>query len=152
MVKPKNIWKNYQFSIVKTNSISISISKWKHQFFFTVPESLKEEVVAPPSDYKSKCGNRNIKGIDITVDGKEDAKQLTQFGEWPNMCAISMMVITLIVSRNCFIDKTDFLYDHMKFWYDLFGFQNPRNGRQTYLGGASLITSGIVVTAAHKVL
>ena len=30
--------------------------------------------------------------------------------------------------------------------------QNAQTGRQTYLGGASLITAGIVVTAAHKVL
>ena len=59
---------------------------------FAVPESLIQEIVTPPADYKSKCGNRNVKGVDVTVDGKEDKKQLTQFGEWPNMCAISMIV------------------------------------------------------------
>ena len=48
--------------------------------------------IKPPSDYTSKCGNRNVKGVDVTVDGKEDKKQLTQFGEWPNMCAISTLV------------------------------------------------------------
>ena len=62
------------------------------EYIFTVPESLQPEIVAPPPDYKSKCGNRNTKGVDVTVDGKEDGKQLTQFGEWPNMCAISMTV------------------------------------------------------------
>ena len=61
--------------------------------FFAVPESLQQEILTPPPDYKSKCGTRNIKGVDVTVDGKEDGKQLTQFGEWPNMCAISMKVI-----------------------------------------------------------
>ena len=59
---------------------------------FPVPESLIQEIVTPPADYQSKCGNRNVKGVDVTVDGKEDKKQLTQFGEWPNMCAISMIV------------------------------------------------------------
>ena len=58
---------------------------------FLVPERLIQNI-APPADYKSKCGNRNVKGVDVTVDGKEDKKQLTQFGEWPNMCAISMIV------------------------------------------------------------
>ena len=90
-------------------------------FICAVPESLKEEVVAPPSDYKSKCGNRNVKGIDITVDGKEDAKQLTQFGEWPNMCAISMMVIRLIFIKKL-SDILNSSVDHMNLWHDLFGF------------------------------
>ena len=58
---------------------------------FPVPERLIQNI-APPADYTSTCGNRNVKGVDVTVDGKEDKKQLTQFGEWPNMCAISMIV------------------------------------------------------------
>ena len=57
-----------------------------------VPESFQRDIAKPPEDYTSKCGNRNINGVDVTVNGKEDAKQLTQFGEWPNMCAISTLV------------------------------------------------------------
>ena len=57
-----------------------------------MPKDLIRDLAAPPSDYTSKCGNRNINGVDVTVDGKEDKKQLTQFGEWPNMCAISTLV------------------------------------------------------------
>ena len=60
--------------------------------FFIVPTSLIHEAAAPPENYQSKCGNRNEQGVDVTVDGKEDRKQLTQFGEWPNMCAISTLV------------------------------------------------------------
>ena len=63
-----------------------------HQTLFTVPEDLIGEASEPPAGYISKCGSRNTKGVNVTVNGKEDGKQLTQFGEWPNMCAISMLV------------------------------------------------------------
>ena len=56
----------------------------------------------PPENYKSRCGKRNVRGVDVTVDGKADRKELTQFGEWPNMCAISVMVsICVKWGANC---------------------------------------------------
>ena len=61
-----------------------------------VPPSLKPEIVKPPDNYKSKCGNHNGNGVEINIDGKEDNKTITQFGEWPNMCQVSQRVSRII--------------------------------------------------------
>ena len=61
---------------------------------FIVPDwdESKERASTPSENYKSTCGKRNARGVDVTVDGKGDRKEITQFGEWPNMCAVSVLV------------------------------------------------------------
>ena len=71
--------------------------------------------------YKPKCGRRNDLGVGVRIHSKNPNESKTQFGEWPHMCAILQL--------------------------------SQVGGREVnlYVGGASLIAPGILLTAAHVV-
>lgn len=81
-----------------------------------------------PDDFASRCGRHNLDGIDIRIIDSKEGNGTTQVGEWPHMC--------IIFYRDG--EDTDF---------------TPRveGDLDTFIGGASLIAPGIVMTAAHKV-
>ena len=76
----------------------------------------------PP--YESQCGQRNQNGVTVRI---LNAKS-TQFGEWPNMCAVTRELP----------GEND-------------GYGGQTKARQLYVGGASLVAPGVVITAAHRV-
>lgn len=69
--------------------------------------------------YRQRCGKHNTGGIGVRINNLDKFSGSTQFAEWPHMCAI------LRISQN--------------------------QGREVnlYVGGASLIAPGILLTAAH---
>jgi len=75
-----------------------------------------------PAPLRRQCGRRNQGGIGVRIQTSDnDYKSTTQFGEWPHMCAI--------------LKKGEVGGKEVNF----------------YVGGASLIHPGIVLTAAHIV-
>ena len=75
-----------------------------------------------PAPLRRQCGRRNQGGIGVRIQNSDnDYKSTTQFGEWPHMCAI--------------LKKGEVGGKEVNF----------------YVGGASLIHPGIVLTAAHIV-
>ena len=72
--------------------------------------------------YTPKCGQHNPGGIGIKIKNPQDGEQATDFGEWPHVCILYEVT------------------------------SNSRSGEELkFLGGASLIAPGVVITAAHKV-
>ena len=73
--------------------------------------------------FRPKCGRRNLDGVNVKIFRPGgDGKHSTQFGEWPNMCAI-------------YISK-----------------EGTNASSSSYLAGASLIAPGIVITVTHHVM
>ena len=76
-----------------------------------------------PIGYKPKCGQHRATGLDIRAlnpSDQSDKFSSTHFGEWPHVCI---------------------LFDSSK---------KTSNNPGRFIGGASLISPGIVFTAAHK--
>jgi len=71
--------------------------------------------------YRQRCGRHNQGGIGVRIQNLDKFAGSTQFGEWPHMCAILQL--------------------------------SQVGGREVnlYVGGASLIAPGILLTAAHVV-
>ena len=71
--------------------------------------------------YRQRCGRHNAGGIGVRIQNLDKFSGSTQFGEWPHMCAILK--------------------------------KSQVGGREVnlYVGGASLIAPGILLTAAHVV-
>ena len=38
--------------------------------------------------YYPKCGQRNVEGVGVAISYPNTTVHFTQFGEWPNMCAV----------------------------------------------------------------
>ena len=80
--------------------------------------------VNPPTTARPKpgCGVRNKGLLGVRISGASDgSREKAEFGEWPHMCIILQNVI-----------------------------QNGKS-EQYYVCGASLISPGVVLTAAHCV-
>jgi hypothetical protein len=75
----------------------------------------------PYAPYRQRCGRHNPGGIGVRIQNLDRFSGSTQFGEWPHMCAI--------------LNKSQV------------------GGREVnlYVGGASLIAPGVVLTGAHVV-
>jgi len=71
--------------------------------------------------YRQRCGRHNEGGLGVRIQNLDKFSAGTQFGEWPHMCAVLKL--------------------------------SQVGGRQVnlYVGGASLIAPGILLTAAHVV-
>jgi len=69
--------------------------------------------------YRQRCGRHNPGGLGVRIQNLDKFSGGTQFAEWPHMCAILR--------------------------------KSQQNGREInlYVGGASLIAPGILLTAAH---
>jgi len=80
----------------------------------------------PPPPYKPQCGQRNEGGLGVKVQNYQLGE--SQFGEWPHICAILQIV------------------------EESSGGYGAPTEVKLFVGGSSLIASGAVLTAAHKVL
>jgi len=94
-----------------------------------LPES--QELPGPQNEgtqeFKHKCGRRNRPGIFKDIGSKASDPSYAHFTEWPHMCAL----YNCTESGSC-TGKSD----------------EP----VSFLGGASLIAPGVILTAAHEVV
>jgi secreted trypsin-like serine protease len=86
-----------------------------------VTEDPNNCIGASSCPYRQRCGRHNSGGIGVRIQNLDKFSGSTQFGEWPHMCAILK--------------------------------KSQVGGREVnlYVGGASLIAPGILLTAAHVV-
>ena len=86
------------------------------------PTTTEPPTITITNTHTPKCGRHNSNGIGITIKNQKDGPRATQFAEWPHVCILYEVTY------------------------------KGRDGEELkFLGGASLITPGIVITAAHKV-
>jgi len=74
---------------------------------------------ATPIKYQRQCGRRNNAGIGVRIQSNDPNDRITQFGEWPHMCAV--------LNRTKIGDEEHSLF----------------------VCGGSLIAPNVVLTAAH---
>ena len=96
------------------------------------PTPLPEKLV----EFQPQCGRRNKKGVGVSVGGYQDGE--AQFGEWPHMCAILKRdLVTVEVEVEGAYGATEIV--------------EQEETVLVFVGGASLIAPGVVLTGAHKV-
>ena len=86
--------------------------------------------------FQPQCGRRNRRGVGVSVGGYQDGE--AQFGEWPHMCAILKRdIVTVEVEVEGAYGGTEIVEEEETIL--------------VFVGGASLIAPGVVLTGAHKV-
>ena len=88
---------------------------WK----WDVLKPLIRYVDPPPIKYQRRCGRRNTAGIGVRIQSNNPNDRVTQFGEWPHMCAV--------------LNRTKI----------------GEEEHSLFVCGGSLIAPNVVLTAAH---
>ena len=112
-------------------------------------ENLQESATALPVDpnpynplpeklvFQPQCGRRNHQGLGVRIQNYQDGE--AQFGEWPHMCAV---LEREIVEREEEVETGG---------YGGVEIQVVKEEVLKFVGGASLIAPGVILTGAHKV-
>lgn len=98
--------------------VDLKIVKFNEQFLKTDSDMVCDDGI---NDWEPKCGRHNPEGYKQTIVNLDSELHESQFGEWPNMCAIH--------------NEMEIAGKKIRF----------------YQGGASLISPRFLLTAAHKV-
>ena len=77
--------------------------------------------INPNDKYRGQCGRRHPAGIGVRIQSNDPNDRVTQFGEWPHMCAV--------------LNRTE-----------IGGIEHS-----LYVGGGSLIAPNVILTAGHTV-
>jgi len=93
-----------------------------------------EPYKAKELQFQPQCGRRNEFGLGVKINNYKDDE--SQFGEWPHMCAVLRKEVVAGVNQN----------EQQQYQEEVL------TTVLLFQGGASLISSGVVMTGAHKVI